>query len=284
LKPVLKLLVFTTLLLALSCQKDDADPGPDPDPIPAKKMYLKKIVFDNMDGDPTYVRLMEYDNENRLTRILGARTGNTPLLLYTFFYDGQGRLTENRMYGNAFSPTVLVEIRKYSYDAAGNCTGDTAFNEQLFRTYYWDNAYTFDSQGRMLTKKHANDNIFRYEYGTGKNPVKAYMHFYGKPELERTIYNKFDDKKTWMGESATLRLYFRTYASMYTEDFFANNPVDYKQTTSTIDGVTIYERADVQEVLQYNANGYPVKREVVYTTPNAGTRTVFKQEFEYEEK
>ena len=234
-------------------------------------------------SSPQHFKLLEYDADYRLTKISSAQVGNPPVLATAFFYDSQNRLIETRDYGNANGPHVLHEIRKFYYDAAGNCIGDTAFDENMYKTHYWDNSYTFDGQGRMLSKKHANDNVFRYEYGAGKNPVKAYMHFSGKPELERIIYNKFDDKKTWLGESPALRLYFRVYGHKYAEDFFENNAIDYKETVSTINGTSIYERADMKKALQYNASGYPVKREVIQTS-TGGTSTVYKEQYEYEEK
>ena len=65
--------------------------------------------------------------------------------------------------------------------------------------------------------------------------------------------------------------------------FFENNAIDYKETVSTINGTSIYERADMKEALQYNASGYPVKREVIQTS-TGGTFTVYKEQYEYEEK
>jgi hypothetical protein len=280
LKTTLSPLLFASILLILSCNKDKT-PEPTP-PVPNKKVYLKKATSQYYSGGRFY-RLFEYDANDRLSKIIADSVTKPGNLDIEFFYDGQNRLSQTKDYGNILGPGVLQEIRRFYYDVAGNCIADSAYNEQMQHTWYWDNNHTFDSQNRLLATTTGNGTVIRYEYGQGKNPVKAYVKYNGMSELPWITDISYDNKNIWLGEDKTLVLYFRTNGSQYMADFFSNNPLQYKEAVS-INNTSVLEWADVKEELQYNASGYPSYRKVTQTTPNAGTQLILEQEFEYIEK
>jgi uncharacterized protein RhaS with RHS repeats len=197
----------------------------------------------------------------------------------SFSYDAQGRVIEATDYGNAFGPDAFQETRKFYYDAAGNCVGDSGFNQNGIHTWYRDNLYTYDAQGRLLTKTHASGNVERFEYGTTKNPVKWFIRYVGLPELLVGIYASFDDKPSWIGECKTLNLYYRNYGGKYHEEFFANNPTKWKEGYYII-GNAIGEYADIDEEYQYDSNNMPVKRKVIQRT-SSGSLVHVEEEYEY---
>lgn len=258
-----------------ACQKGKDDGSQQT----SRKTYLKRIIYG--DSSTKYFSLFQYDSNGKVVKYFWDSIGKPGILNTEFYYNGQNRLSETKVYAN--NGSTVSEIRKYYYDANGYCIGDTAFDVQGRKTWYWDNSYSYDSDGRLLTVKHQNETVIRYEYGANKNPTKSYIKSQGQPELAKTIYSIFDNKKSWLGDCKELRHYFLVYGHKYAFDFFENNAIEYKELWSRTTGTTNGEWSNMKEELIYNASGYPIKRKVIQTN-SGGTNVVWQEEYEFEEK
>lgn len=150
----------------------------------------------------------------------------------TYEYDNEGRLTRINSWRADYE-----SYRMFKYDADGNCVLEDGYqlvDDVWKHVYYVD--YTFDEQGRMLTRMNYNSlgtdefylgakMVWEYE-DSGVSSVKTYLQRWAEPEAF-DIWT--DDRYTYGADGNLTRreLWMVPFMTMNPDDMFCYQSIDY---------------------------------------------------------
>lgn len=258
----LKFLAIIILALLIGCKKDKGDDSPTPPPpAPPEKKYMLTSFRWLHDGHE-YLLRFEFNADKKPWRYRSWSDGTLTADSTMYFYNDKKQLIKSVEHNNVTGATPR-EIRLYYYNAAGQLIGDTGYNATPVMTYYNNHSYTYDANGRLLKMESSSSYYKRYEYGTGKNPVKSYVKPWDRPnETLQDEYTEYDNKKSYIGVDSVMRIILINKAGFedsWPISSFANNLVKHTWNPFITDPNQI--RHIVQQ-LEYNDGGYPVKATV----------------------
>lgn len=273
----LKLTAFVFLLALTNCKKDGEEPDPAPPPV---VKYL--LTSARTEGDPNeWLTMFEYDASNKLSVVkrskLGVVTGDSN----TYHYNDKNQLIRSVEYRNDMG-TTPYEITKFYYNAAGQLTSDSAWDNNGYKCWHCFHFYNYDNKGRLLRYTQGSSFYRRFEYADGDNPVKSYMKPWDE-DVDALEYEflEFDKKQPLFGVDPAVRVAYRLFnfgnAIEYPMPAMANNVVKMKKNVYPYPNV-IDIAQEITTEMEYNADGYPTKATLHYTKQfeysDPGSRTM----------
>ena len=174
-----------------------------PNPVLDRDWYVRAVEYDSPHGAPSLVRfgnsyddLFSYDAIGRIRQLL-VRNSSYPYVLWTYSYNGSGRISEIKE-GRRVSEAPSTTSRfNHSYDELGRLTSDVSSTttDDVHWTTDWTNSFTYDRYANMLTNVLAPGGTTTLAVNAANNRLSSYTTSQGTTNVSYDLGREYDHRR-----------------------------------------------------------------------------------------